>query len=53
MVLSLKDDKWCIDKHETLKADVHPQITVEELNEADEAVRRNPTIIKLAADIGT
>ncbi|KAG8834242.1 hypothetical protein FRC17_009318 [Serendipita sp. 399] len=52
VVLVYEDSNWVLKMHTILSEDVHPQITPEELNEADEAVRRNPEVIKLAADIG-
>jgi len=41
-----------IDTYERLPEGVHPQITPEELNQADEAVRRDKKVIELAAEIG-
>jgi hypothetical protein len=52
VVLTLQKDGWKIEKHVRLAEGVHPQITPEELGQADEAVRRNPQVVKLAADIG-
>lgn len=52
VTLRLLEGIWSIEKYTKLPEDVHPQITPEELNEADEAVRRSPEVIKIAADIG-
>jgi hypothetical protein len=41
-----------VDNYERLPDGVHPQITPEELDQADEAVRRDKKVIELAAEIG-
>jgi len=48
----LHEGNWVIDTYERLPEGVHPQITPEELNQADEAVRRDKKVIELAAEIG-
>ncbi|CAG8750759.1 13191_t:CDS:2, partial [Acaulospora colombiana] len=51
VILALEKDGWKIEKYIKLAKGVHPQITPEELGQADEAVRRNPQIVKLAAEV--
>ncbi|KAG9049364.1 hypothetical protein FS837_010578, partial [Tulasnella sp. UAMH 9824] len=52
--LTLSTDKkaWVVDEIETLPEGTQPQITVEELIECDELVRKDETVLKLAAEVG-
>ncbi|KAF8313711.1 hypothetical protein DL93DRAFT_2058917 [Clavulina sp. PMI_390] len=43
---------WAVDSFDKLAEGVQPQITPEELLEAEEIVRKDPTVIKLAAAVG-
>jgi primary-amine oxidase len=52
VLLDLMDHRWTIRTFSQLPDGVEPQITPEELNQADEAVRKDATIIKLAAEVG-
>ena len=52
VLLDFTDNKWSIRTFIRLPDGVEPQMTPEELNQADEAVRRDPTVIKLAAQVG-
>ncbi|KAG8895878.1 hypothetical protein FRC01_012154, partial [Tulasnella sp. 417] len=51
--LTLSSDKkaWVVDEIETLPEGTQPQITVEELIECDELVRKDETVLKLAAEV--
>jgi len=52
-VLAFNDvGKWEIETLSLLPAEVHPQISVEELNDCERVVKNNPTIQKLARDVG-
>ena len=52
MLLDLEDNEWTIRTFAQLPDGVEPQITPEELNQADEAVRRDPNVINFAAEVG-
>ncbi|KIJ56070.1 hypothetical protein M422DRAFT_239272 [Sphaerobolus stellatus SS14] len=48
-----KDAIWLVDSVKQLPEGVQPQISVHELGAAEEIVRNDPTVIKLAAEIGS
>ncbi|KAG8954280.1 hypothetical protein FRC04_000505 [Tulasnella sp. 424] len=52
--LTLATDKraWVVNEIDTLPEGTQPQITVEELIECDELVRKDETVLKLAAEVG-
>jgi Cu2+-containing amine oxidase len=52
VLLDLEDNNWTIRTFIQLPDGVEPQITPEELNQADEAVRRDANVIKFAAEVG-
>lgn len=52
VLLDLEDDEWTIRTFVQLPDGLEPQITPEELNKADEAVREDANVIKLAAEVG-
>ena len=52
VLLDLKDNKWTVRSFTQLPDGVEPQITPEELNQADEAVRKDANVIKFAAEVG-
>ena len=52
-VLALNEaGKWELETLSLLPAEVHPQISVEELIACEIVVKNNPTIQKLARDVG-
>ncbi|KAG6852799.1 hypothetical protein C0991_009102 [Blastosporella zonata] len=51
-ILSYRDSKWSIDTLEKLPQELHSQISVEELIDAEKVVRNSPLVQKLAADVG-
>jgi len=51
-ILSYRNSKWSVDTLEQLAAELHAQISVEELIDAEKVVRNNPLVQKLAADVG-
>ncbi|KAH0591411.1 hypothetical protein H2248_001488 [Termitomyces sp. 'cryptogamus'] len=51
-ILSYRDSKWQVDTFEKLPESQHPQITPEEVLVAENVVRNDPAIQKLAADVG-
>jgi len=52
VLLDLEDNNWTVRTFSQLPDGVEPQITPEELNQADEAVRRDANVIKFAAEVG-
>lgn len=50
--LSRKEEIWVVDSAEQLAEGVMPQLSAEELIEAEEIVRGDERVRKLAADIG-
>jgi primary-amine oxidase len=52
VLLDLENNVWTVQTFIQLPDGVQPQITPEELNQADEAVRRDANVIKLAAEVG-
>lgn len=52
VILSFENASWSVDSLELLKDSEHPQISVEELVEAEVVVRNNETVQQLAKDIG-
>lgn len=51
-VLSLKEDTWTVDSLEKLGDGVQPQISVEELLQCEEIIRKDERVIKLAKEVG-
>lgn len=52
VLLDFEDNNWTVRTFIQLPEGVQPQITPEELNRADEAVRKDPNVIKFAAEVG-
>ncbi|KAI5116906.1 hypothetical protein M0805_000801 [Coniferiporia weirii] len=52
IVLSFKDDKWVVDGIEKLPEGTQPQISVEELSQAEEIVKKDERVIALAKAVG-
>jgi len=52
VTLDLEDNMWTIRTFIQLPDGVEPQITPEELNAADQAVREDANVIRLAAEVG-
>lgn len=52
VLLDLNGNEWTIRAFTQLPDGVEPQITPEELNQADAAVRRDANVIKFAAEVG-
>lgn len=52
IILSFKDSKWIVESADKLPEGVQPQITVEELLECEVIIRNDPTIQKLAKEVG-
>ncbi|KAF8664615.1 hypothetical protein AX16_000714 [Volvariella volvacea WC 439] len=50
--LTLKEDKWVVDTCVKLAADQHPQISVEELIDAEKVIRQSALVQKLAKEVG-
>ncbi|KAG5642009.1 hypothetical protein DXG03_003781 [Asterophora parasitica] len=51
-ILSYRDSKWSVDALEELAAELHSQISVEELVDCETVVKNNALVQKLAADVG-
>ncbi|KAF5385361.1 hypothetical protein D9615_001013 [Tricholomella constricta] len=51
-ILSYRDSKWSVDTLEKLPAEIHSQISVEELISCEMVVKNNALVQKLAADVG-
>ncbi|KAG6844078.1 hypothetical protein H0H87_009960, partial [Tephrocybe sp. NHM501043] len=51
-ILSYRESKWSIETLEKLPQELHSQISVEELIDAEKVVKNSPLVQKLAADIG-
>ncbi|KAM6498832.1 peroxisomal copper amine oxidase [Amanita muscaria] len=51
-VVSFKNGAWALDKINQLPEGVQPQITPEELIKCEEVVRADPTVQKLAKEVG-
>ncbi|KDQ19347.1 hypothetical protein BOTBODRAFT_27929 [Botryobasidium botryosum FD-172 SS1] len=52
VLLSFTDSAWRVDVLTKLPEGTQPQLTIEELLEAEEHVRNDETVIKLAAEVG-
>jgi primary-amine oxidase len=52
VVVAFKDQKWEVEALDKLPEGAEPQISVEELNQCEEIVQRDPTVQKLAKDVG-
>lgn len=52
VILSLDGDDWTIESIVQLPEGVQPQISVHELGAAEGVVRKDPRVIKLAAEVG-
>jgi len=53
VVLHLDENgKWMTETVTLLQDDMHPQISVEELIAAEVVVKNNPTVQKLAKEVG-
>jgi hypothetical protein len=52
VILTLDGLQWSVNSFEKLPEGTQPQITPEELIEAELIIRADPQIIKLAADVG-
>ena len=50
--LTLKDSAWKVDVIEKLPVGTQPQISVEELVQAEEAIRNDPKVQELAKAVG-
>jgi primary-amine oxidase len=48
----LKETAWVVDSLEKLAEGLQPQVSVEELIDAEKIVRKDLTVRKLAADVG-
>jgi len=51
-VIAFKDPKWTIETFEKLPEGTQPQISVQELIRCEEIVKKDPTVQKLAKDVG-
>ncbi|KAF8079221.1 copper amine oxidase [Lyophyllum atratum] len=51
-IASYRNLKWSVDTFEQLPAELHSQISVEELIDAEKVVKNDPIVQKLAADVG-
>jgi len=52
-VIAFKDPKWTIETFEKLPEGTQPQISVQELIRCEEIVKKDPTVQKLAKDVGS
>jgi primary-amine oxidase len=52
-VIAFKDAKWTVETFEKLPEGTQPQISVEELILCEAVVKKDPTVQKLAADVGS
>lgn len=50
--LSLVEGAWTLDKLDLLPEGVQPQITIDELIACEDTVRNDPTVQKLAKEVG-
>jgi primary-amine oxidase len=51
-ILSFKDGSWSVDSLDLLSESEHPQISVEELVDAELVVRNNERVQQLAKEVG-
>jgi primary-amine oxidase len=51
-VITFKDAKWTVETFEKLPEGTQPQISVQELIQCEEIVKKDPTVQKLAKDVG-
>jgi len=52
-VIAFKDEKWRVESFEKLPEGTQPQISVEELIRCEEIIKKDPTVQKLAKDVGS
>lgn len=48
----MKEDTWTVDSLEKLGDGVQPQISVEELLQCEDIIRKDERVIKLAKEVG-
>ena len=53
VVIAFKNAKWAVETFEKLPEGTQPQISVQELIKCEEIVKKDPTVQKLAKDVGS